>query len=142
MWHARIYNKPINTWLLFIDEITKKHQIFKENFIRRQDLFKETEIRDSIDISLHLTKDDFQDGDMSRQKGRLSFPPLRSSCEGTMVPILFNRIRNFLRFSFSRAHRSCPNAIINDICSCNDHLIEVKESNLFAVLFSKIQFFF
>lgn len=75
----------------------KTSKIFKEKIIRSQHLFKETEIRDSIDISLHLTKDDFQDGvDMSRQKGGCS----RHFARLTKVLILFNRTRNFLRFYF------------------------------------------
>lgn len=51
---------------------SQKTSNLQGRFIRLQDLFKETEIRDSIDISLHLTKDEIQDGDMSRQKGGCS----------------------------------------------------------------------
>lgn len=113
----------------------KKHKNHNEYFIHNQDLFKETEIRDSIDISLHLTKDDSKMANVT-SKGRL-FPATSRGLR--QYPFFLNAHTISYAFIFANLP-SCPDAIINDICSCNDHLIEVKESNLFAALFSKILF--
>lgn len=93
-------------------------------------MFKETEIRDSIDILLHSTKDDFKMATchVKRDTSRL--------CTGLIFFLPHTQFPRPLFF----ASPPCPAAIINDICSCNDHLIVVKESNFFAAF--SLKYFF
>lgn len=95
-------------------------------------MFKETKIRDSIGILIHSAKDDFKMATchVKRDTWRL--------CTGSYF---FFTHTQFPQPSFF-ASPTCSTAIINDICSCNDHLIEVKKSDFFGALFFKPALYF